>query len=70
MMQGDKFASEPREIMEVAMWLYAQLDFGSSLGPIPNYVVLSLDNKDGGPHHMQGRHTQDLRIGSKEACNL
>ena len=37
MMQGDDFASKPGEIMKVAMWLYAHMGFGSSLGLIPNY---------------------------------
>ena len=29
----------------------------SSLGLVPNYVVLVLGNVGGGPHHMQGHHT-------------
>ena len=34
----------------------------SSLGQVPNYVVLILGNEDGVPHHIQGRHTRDLCI--------
>ena len=54
-MQGDGFASEPGGIMEVAMWLCVPLLLGlqCSLGLVPNYVVLVLDDKGGGPHHMQ-----------------
>ena len=61
-MQGDGFASELGGIMEVAMWLCAPLLVGlsSSLGPVPNYVVLVLGNEGGGPHHMQGHHTRGL----------
>ena len=63
-MQGDGFASERGGIMEVAMWLCTQLLVGlrSSLGLVPNYVVLVLGNEGEGPHHIQGRHTWDLYI--------
>ena len=59
-MQVDGFASELGGIMEVAMWLCTPLLVGlwSSLGLIPNYVVLDLGNEGGGPHHIQGHHTQ------------
>ena len=59
-MQGDGFASKLDGIMEMAMWLCAPLLLGlrSSLGLVPNYVVLVLGNEGGGPHHMQGSHTQ------------
>jgi hypothetical protein len=49
----------------------------SSLGPVPNYVVLIINNlvlvlgnESGGPCHMQGRHTQDLGIGVKKLVVL
>ena len=59
-MQGDGFASEPGGIMEVAVWLCVSLLLGlwCSLGLVPNYVVLVLDNEGGGPGHMQGSHTR------------
>ena len=60
-MQGDSFTSKPGGIGEVAMRLC------SSLGLVPNYVVLVLGNLvlvlgngGGGPHYMQGRHTLGL----------
>ena len=69
-MQGDGFASESGGTMEVAMWLCLPLLLGlwCSLGLVPNYVVLGtlvfiLGNEGGGPHHMQGGHTQSLWIG-------
>ena len=67
-MQGDGFASELGGIMEVAMWLCAPLSIGlcSSLGLVPNYVVLVLGNESGDPHHIQGRHTRGLYIGSRK----
>jgi hypothetical protein len=54
MMQGDGFASKVGGIVEVAMWLCALLLVGlwSSLGLVPNYVVLVLGNEGGGPHHI------------------
>ena len=49
MMQGDGFASELSEIKEVATWLCAPLLVGlwSSLGLVPNYVVLVLGSEGG-----------------------
>ena len=38
----------------------------SSLGLIPNYVVLVLGNEGVGPHHMQGHHTRGLGIGLRK----
>ena len=32
--------------------------------------MLVLDNEGGGPHHMQGRHTWDLRIGLRKLVFL
>jgi hypothetical protein len=63
MMQGDDFASKLGGIMKEAMWLCAPLLVGlcSSLGLVPNHVVLVLGNEGGGPH-MQGRHTWGLGI--------
>ena len=48
-MQGDDFAGELGGIMKVAMWLCTLLLVGlwSSLGLVPNYVVLIL-GKEGG----------------------
>ena len=63
--QGDGFASEPGGIMEVAaMWLstLSLVKLWSSLGPMPNYVVLVLGNEGRGPY-MQSRHTHDVWIG-------
>ena len=67
-MQGDMFAPELGGIMEVAMWLCTLLLVGlsSSLGLIPNYVVLALGNEGVGPHHMQCRHTQGQRFGLRK----
>ena len=42
----------------------------SSLGLVPNYVVLVLDNEDGGPHHVQGCHTRGLWIGLRKLVIL
>ena len=69
-MQGDMFAPELGGIMEVAMWLCTLLLVGlsSSLGLIPNYVVLALGNDGVGPHHMQGRHTHRPKVWFKEAA--
>ena len=39
----------------------------SSLGPVPNYTLLVPGNEDGGPHHMQGRHTRDMGDWFKKA---
>ena len=46
----------------------------SSLGLVPNYVVLILGNEGGGPHHIQGHHTWDLRNNIRKlvvlTCNI
>ena len=63
-MQGDVFATELSGIMEVAIWLCAPLLVGlcSSLGLVPNHVVLVPSNEGEGHHHMQGCHTHALKI--------
>ena len=50
------------------MWLCAPLLVGlsSSLGLVPNYVVLVLGNEVVDPHHMQGHRTHDLGIGLRK----
>ena len=72
MMRGDGFASELDGIMEVAMWLCALLpvDLWSSLGVVPNYVLLILGNDGGGPHHIQGRPPRGLYIGFRKATTF
>jgi hypothetical protein len=42
----------------------------SSLGLIPNYVMLVLDKEGGYHHHIQGRHTRHLHIGLKKLVVL
>ena len=71
-MQGDDFTSEPDGIVEVAVWLCVPLLLGlwCSLDLVPNYVMLVPGNEGGGPHHMQGCHTQDLWIGFKKLVVL
>ena len=66
-MQGDDFAPELGRIMEVVVWLCALLLVGlsSSLDLEPNYVVLAICNEGACIHHMQGRHTQGQRFGSR-----
>jgi hypothetical protein len=61
-MQGDGFASELDEIMEVTMWVCVSLLLGlwCSLGHVSNYVVLILGNETKGLHHIQGRRTRGL----------
>ena len=72
MKQPDGFASKLGGIMEVAMWLCALLLVGLrfSLDPIPNYVVLILGIKGGGPHHIQSRHTHGLYTSLKKLMVL
>ena len=72
MMQGDGFASEVGEIMEVAMWLCTSLLVGlwSSLGLETKYVVLVLGSEGGGLHHIQGRHTRGLYIALRKLVVL
>jgi hypothetical protein len=67
-MQGDGFASELDEIMEVTMWVCVSLLLGlwCSLGPVSNYVVLILGNETKGLHHIQGRRTRGLYIDSRK----
>ena len=71
-MQGDGFAIKLGGIMEVAMWFCALLLVGlwSSLGLVPNYVVLILGNEGGSPHHIKGRHTRSLYIGLRKLVVL
>ena len=54
------------------MWLCTLLLVGlwSSLGLVPNYVVLVLGNEGGGPHHIQGCHTWGLYIGLRKLVVL
>ena len=42
----------------------------SSLGLVPDYVVLVLGTEGGGPQHMQGHHTRDLGIGLRKLVVL
>jgi hypothetical protein len=42
----------------------------SSLGLVPNYVVLVLSIEGGGPQHMQGRHIRGLGIGLRKLVVL
>jgi hypothetical protein len=42
----------------------------SSLGLVSNYVVSVLSNEGEGLHHMQDRHTRDLRIDSRKLVTL
>jgi hypothetical protein len=67
-MQGDGCATELGGIMEVAMWLLHTITSWTltSLGLVPNYVVLVLRNEGGGPHHMQGHHTWGIGINLKK----
>jgi len=37
---------------------------------VSNHVVLVLGNENGGPHHMQGRHTRDPRDWFKESSEF
>jgi hypothetical protein len=65
-MQGDKFATKPGGIMEVARWLRAPLLVGlrTSLGLVPKYdVVLVLHNECRGPRHMHGCPTRGRGTG-------
>jgi hypothetical protein len=55
------------------MWLCAPFLVGlhSSLGLVPNYVVLVLGNEGGGPHYAQGcHHTHGLGIGLRNLVVL
>ena len=47
-----------------------RLGLWSSLGLVPNYVVLVWSNEGGGPHHTQGRHTRGLGIGLRKVVVL
>ena len=78
-MQVDGFASEVGGIMEVAMCFayHYYLGFEVVWGVVPNHVVLVLGNivfilgnEGGGPHHMQGHHTQSLWIGLRKVVVL
>ena len=54
------------------MWDHGggHIGLSSSLGLVPNYVVLVLGNAGWGSHHMQGHHTRDLWINLRKLVVL